>query len=125
MNLKLFAGAAVAAIAGAHSALADPTSSWTMPGWEAPPPVSGPYIAGDIGYHQPWNINVDPRSVNVRLNGDAVGFGRIGYRIDPHWRVELEGGYRPDHATNRGSLGHVNNGSLMVNGLFDVLPNSK
>jgi outer membrane protein OmpA-like peptidoglycan-associated protein len=27
--------------------------------------------------------------------GDWAGYAHVGYHLDPHWRVELQGGYRP------------------------------
>lgn len=63
---------------------------------------NGFYIAGDVGYHEDsskraesslkkpdgftakWRFNTDP---------DFAFFGRLGYRISPNWRVELEAGH--------------------------------
>src|SRR6185369_12936596 len=89
MKFKLLAGAAMAAVFAAGSAAA------AEPGW---------YGAVDLGYHWPEGIKAD--SSNLGANGnkytwrfnqedDWVGFARLGYQFNEHWRVELEGGYRP------------------------------
>ncbi|MBU3973225.1 MAG: outer membrane beta-barrel protein, partial [Alphaproteobacteria bacterium] len=83
--MKLFAGTALTALLASGAALAEPN------GW---------YGAVDAG----WNMFGDePRVTSSTLpaaefdlgveNGWA-GFGRIGYRFNPSWRLELEGGYR-------------------------------
>jgi opacity protein-like surface antigen len=89
MKIKLLAGAALAAVAIASGASAREV------GW---------YGAVDAGYH--WPMGIDGTSSNNAANGkpydwtisqaeDWVGFARLGYQVSSHWRVELEGGYRP------------------------------
>ncbi|MFI4964680.1 MAG: outer membrane protein, partial [Caulobacterales bacterium] len=64
----------------------------------------GWYGAVDLGYH--WPEGVLGESSNFAANGqnyiwrfnqqdDWTGFARLGYQVTDHWRVELEGGYRP------------------------------
>ena len=102
MKFKLLAGAALAAVFAASAASAQDT------GW---------YGALDLGYH--WADGINAKSSNPAPDGkdydwrwsyenshEWAGFARLGYRFDPHWRVELEGGFR------NGSLGEViQNGS--------------
>ena len=89
MKFKLLAGAALAAVFAASGASAQNV------GW---------YGAVDLGYHWPDSIEAD--SSNNAINGaayswdisqedDWAGFARLGYQLNDHWRVELEGGYRP------------------------------
>ncbi|MEI7572446.1 MAG: outer membrane beta-barrel protein, partial [Phenylobacterium sp.] len=89
MKIKLLAGAALAAVAIASGASAREV------GW---------YGAVDAGYH--WPMGIDGTSSNNAANGkpydwtissaeDWAGFARLGYQVSSHWRVELEGGYRP------------------------------
>ncbi|MDP8916552.1 MAG: outer membrane beta-barrel protein, partial [Pseudomonadota bacterium] len=89
MKSKLLAGAALVAIFAASGASAQV--------------VNGFYGAIDLGYHMPEGVEAE--SANNMPNGqrydwtfdtedDFAGFARIGYRISPQFRVELEGGYR-------------------------------
>ena len=89
----------------------------------------GWYTAIDLGYHQPLE---DSNQIGDRakFKGDFAGFGRVGYRLAPNWRVELEGGYRADKLADYNHIlgdhsGHINTESLMVNGLYDFLPDSR
>ena len=97
MKFKLLAGVALAAVFTAAGASAQET------GW---------YGALDLGYH--WADGINATSSNPAPDGkdydwrwsyenshEWAGFARLGYRFDPHWRVELEGGFR------NGSLGEV------------------
>jgi OOP family OmpA-OmpF porin len=88
MKFKLLAGAALAAAFVATGASA-------QEGW---------YGAIDLGYH--WPEGIEAKSSVNASNGspyrwtfdqekDWTGFVRLGYQVNPHWRVELEGGYRP------------------------------
>jgi OOP family OmpA-OmpF porin len=115
MKLKFLAGAALAATFAASGAYAQDA------GW---------YGAVDVGAHQPEHFSIHTASfpsqqVNLHQDGDWVGFARVGYRFDPHWRLELEGGYRPG---KWGSLsaakfsGHADDGSVMLNLLYDIAP---
>jgi opacity protein-like surface antigen len=89
MKTKLLAGAALFAIFAASGASAQV--------------VNGFYGAIDLGYHMPEGVEAE--SSNNMPNGsrydwtfdsedDYAGFARIGYRISPQFRLELEGGYR-------------------------------
>ena len=76
------AAAALALSAGAASAEPD--------GW---------YGAVDAGYHIADNdINLERSDNGNHLKFDTnngwAAFARVGYRFNPNWRVELEGGYR-------------------------------
>lgn len=91
MKLKLLAGAALVGVFAAPGAFAAPADT----GW---------YGAIDIGAHfmQPLTTT---SAVTEDANGpyrfkfgngtNFAGFARIGYKVSPHLRVELEGGYRP------------------------------
>jgi outer membrane protein OmpA-like peptidoglycan-associated protein len=97
MKFKLLAGAALVAVFAATGASAQ---------------VNGLYGAVDLGWHSPEGIEAessnnapDGRPYNWTFDSEdaMVGFARLGYRINPNWRVELEGGYRPgDLTTVRG-----------------------
>ncbi|MDP1987055.1 MAG: hypothetical protein Q8K44_07380, partial [Phenylobacterium sp.] len=89
MKFKLLAGAAMAAVFAASGASAQDA------GW---------YGAMDLGYH--WPEGLETGSSNNGPGGggynwefsqddDWAGFARLGYRLNPTGRVELEGGYRP------------------------------
>ncbi|KAK0340335.1 hypothetical protein LTR94_030946, partial [Friedmanniomyces endolithicus] len=75
------AAAALALSAGAASAEPD--------GW---------YGAIDAGYHIIDDINTEASATghnwNWEVNDGWAAFARLGYRFNPNWRVELEGGYR-------------------------------
>ena len=92
MKSKLLAGASLAAAlaaTGAHAAQ-----------------PNGFYAAVDGGYRQQANGGIHTTSSALASDGqpfgykwsrddDWTGFARLGYQVAPHWRVELEGGYRP------------------------------
>ena len=83
MKFKLLAGAALAAVCACTAASADPA------GW---------YGAIDAGAHFPQDVTISDQahdSAKLSLKTDWLGFARVGYRFDPHWRLEVEGGYRP------------------------------
>lgn len=96
MGWKLLAGAVFAAGLLAPSlAVADPDGDAAT--------VSRPYVALDLGYH--WPLPIDARSLSpapdgqpfdwqYRLNSDWAAFGRVGYRLDPHVRIEIDTGLR-------------------------------
>jgi OOP family OmpA-OmpF porin len=76
------AAAAIALSAGAASAEPD--------GW---------YGAVDAGFHRMEDgINAESQSTgnnwNFEVNDGWAAFARLGYRFNPNWRVEVEGGYR-------------------------------
>ena len=142
MKFKLLAGAALAAVFAASGASAQEV------GW---------YGAVDLGYH--WPDGIDGESSNNAAGGspynwtfnqeeDWTGFARLGYQLNEHWRVELEGGYRPGDiesirggsnnsilglctpgvvrsaaAPNCGSAsGDVTSWTLMGNVIYDIAP---
>lgn len=89
MRFKLLAGAALAAVFAASGASAQDA------GW---------YGAVDLGYHMPEGIEAassnnsaggSPYNWDFNQEEDWTGFARLGYQLNEHWRVELEGGYRP------------------------------
>lgn len=101
MKIKLLAGAALAAVFAASGAQAAGFLG------ESGPPVLGWYGGLDAGYHIIENGGVHTKSSNnapdgapfgykfgIKDSGDIAGFARLGYRITPQWRVEVEGGYR-------------------------------
>ncbi|WP_304186482.1 OmpA family protein [Phenylobacterium aquaticum] len=88
MKFKLLAGAALAAVFTASGAAAQ------EPGW---------YGAVDLGYHTPDAGEMTssnnsaagaPYTWDLKQKDDWAGFARLGYQLNDHWRVELEGGYR-------------------------------
>ncbi len=82
-NIILASSAAAAMAMSANAASAEP---------------DGFYGAVDAGYHIIEDINVESSTNgsnwNVELNDGWAAFGRVGYRFNPNWRFELEGGYR-------------------------------
>ena len=88
MKFKLLAGAALAAVFAASGASA-------QVGW---------YGAIDLGYHMPISDKLDSSNLaanqnkyiwNFHQQDDYAVFGRLGYQVADHWRVEMELGYRP------------------------------
>jgi len=150
MKITLMAGAAALVVAFAAS------------GAEAGSP-DGWYGAIDAGYHTLSNDGIgesssalapDGGTYNYKFSakGDWVGFARLGYRLSPNWRVELEGGYRKGQIDSvmgwsgrqqpvglcaagvtrtvaapacLGPNGDLDNWTVMGNVLFDILPHSK
>ncbi|WP_333587641.1 outer membrane protein, partial [Phenylobacterium sp.] len=102
MKFKLLAGAAMAAVFAASGASAQDS------GW---------YGAMDLGYHWPDSFDADSSNTapggslytwNFNQDDDWAGFARLGYRLNPNWRVELEGGYRPgDISSVRGGANNA------------------
>ncbi|HXA38178.1 MAG TPA: outer membrane beta-barrel protein, partial [Phenylobacterium sp.] len=95
MKMKLLAGVALAVTAAASGAWASEN------GW---------YGAVDVGGHQidPFNaISIDPGVTPFRYKtrDDVVVYGRIGYQLFPHLRLELEGGYHPSTLKGVSSIG--------------------
>ncbi len=148
MKKMLFAGAAALAALVATGAQAASTET----GW---------YGALDAGVHKTKPIT----STATDLNNTAIGydwnwgteqswagFARLGYRMTPHVRVELEGGYRQGNLssvlskTGSASIpaglcaagvirtsaaptcgkpsGHINRYTVMLNGLYDFMPDA-
>ncbi len=92
MKFKLLAGAALVSLLAAPAAFAQDDSDYTSthPGW---------YGALDAGGHHTNTfdgvLNGDNGPLDIHTtNPDFAGFVRIGYRINGHLRIELEGGYR-------------------------------
>jgi opacity protein-like surface antigen len=84
MKLKLLASVAVAGLFAAGAASAEPD------GW---------YGAIDAGYHHIEDgLGVESASTGnnwkFEINDGWAAFARLGYRFNPNWRVEVEGGYR-------------------------------
>jgi len=83
MKLKLLASVAAAGLFAAGAASAEPD------GW---------YGAIDAGYHIIDDINAESSTTganwNWEVNDGWTAFARLGYRFNPNWRAELEGGYR-------------------------------
>ncbi|WP_231492539.1 outer membrane protein, partial [Brevundimonas sp. EAKA] len=84
MKTIVLASSAAAALAlSAGAASAEPN------GW---------YGAIDAGYHMIDDINAESSTTganwNYEVNDGWAAFARLGYRFNPNWRVELEGGYR-------------------------------
>jgi OmpA-OmpF porin, OOP family len=52
--------------------------------------------AQQIGPDEGNAASADPLvSQSGEAAGDWAGYAHVGYHLDPHWRVELKGGYRP------------------------------
>jgi opacity protein-like surface antigen len=108
--------------------------------------TSGFYIAGDLGAHCPDRLNARASDTHDAwvwdTSGSWNGFVRIGDRIAPGWRIEIEAGYHPGNigsiladvppppivpllvpatgVTLSGAGGHLNETTVMANVLFDV-----
>lgn len=85
MNMRLLVGVAAVALCAASGASAQSALS----GW---------YVAGDAGYHEPQDVKATSSKGyqwNFNADKDWAAFGRLGYRFSPNWRVEAEYGYRP------------------------------
>src|SRR5471030_41681 len=96
MKLKLLAGAASAGVFAAGSAAATPADS----GW---------YGAVDLGAHETDTVTTTaefrelgdgPANLRFKTGTNFAGFARVGYKISPHFRVELEAGYRTSELQN-------------------------
>jgi len=110
MKLKLLGGVALAGLLAATAANADPAPT----GW---------YGAVDIGAHFPdrldttSSVNEDafgPYNFQFSQDVNWVGFARIGYKLSPHLRIELEGGYRP------GNISSITDGGRSVDAICGV-----
>src|SRR5579862_3734956 len=97
MKLKLLAGVAMAGVAAAATAYAAPSDT----GWYGAIDLGGHFPQG-LGTHGSVNeLTGPPADLRFDTKANFVGFARIGYKVTPHMRIELEGGYRP------GDLGSV------------------
>jgi opacity protein-like surface antigen len=87
---------------------------------------SGFYGALDVGYHWSDNTNFETGLGTASLDGDDdwIGLARLGYRLSPHWRVELEGGWRPGELQppTVDATGDWEVLSLMGNVIVDFMP---
>lgn len=106
MKFKLLAGAAIAASLVASGAAAQ---DW--------------YGALDLGYHWSDDSSFETTLGKVRIDPDDdwVGFARLGYQLSDHWRVEMEGGYRPGTVPTA-TPGSFEVFSLMGNVIVDFNP---
>lgn len=142
MKLNLLAGAAFVAVVAASAAHADSPNGW--------------YGALDAGWHSTSTVKGSssknapdglPYVWNYDTKDNWAGFARLGYRVNPNWRVELEGGYRPGNLSNvSGSQasraatepfglcnpagcttpgGHINSWTVFGNVIYDFLPDAK
>ena len=106
MKMKLLASVAAAGLFAAGAASAEPD------GW---------YGAVDAGYHIIDDINTESSTTGVNWNWEVndgwAAFARLGYRFNPNWRVELEGGYR---SGDIGTVRRVNNNP--PSGLCNLTP---
>jgi OOP family OmpA-OmpF porin len=95
MKLKLLAGAALAGALAAGSASATPADS----GWYGAIDLGGHFKSPMVSTAQFGELGDSP--ANLRFNDAAnfAGFARVGYKINPHFRVELEAGYRTTELT--------------------------
>ena len=122
--------------------------------------IEGVYVGADVGYSWTNGISgksnvVSPAGGNYEWKFDRedtpAGFLRLGARVAPNWRVELEGGYRNgdiESVRGRGTaqpiglctagigrttaaptcgapVGELRVGSLMANVIYDFMPDSK
>lgn len=83
MKLKLLASVAAVGLLAAGAASAEPN------GW---------YGAIDAGFKFDHDIKAESSTTGAswdyEVNQGWAAFARLGYRFNPNWRVELEGGYR-------------------------------
>jgi len=97
MHPRLLCGLALTCLFTASGAAAgvDEAVKW--------PDDLGRYHATDFGVHVPQTISSHslgaapdgrPYDWRWRLNSDWSGFGRLGWRFSPHFRSEIEVGYR-------------------------------
>ncbi len=135
MKTRMLMGAALAAIAAAAASAASAQEV-------------GPYIAADFGLNLPWDMHANSNALFNPATGAAANWtwsqsasiladGRVGYQFMPHFRSELEFTYRdgPIHMVGGGQLpvptgvlnpsGHMDSYSLMLNGIYDILPENK
>lgn len=116
-NLIMASSAAAALALSAGAANADPV------GW---------YGALDAGWHTVNEVTgvanggVGP-GYEFDVDDSWAAFGRLGYRFDQNWRVELEGGYRPGlvnsstvaTALSGADLGDIDAFTLLANVIYD------
>ena len=89
-------------------------------------PPQGPYVAVDAGYHFPRDIPTGSfNSPDASLHNGWMVDERLGYRVNPSWRVEIEGAYRSSRIENLGANGYFRTYSAMANLIWDLLPTSK
>src|SRR5262249_37065679 len=119
MKARLFTQSAIAC-AGLWALTA--ASAQAQPDEPVQPP-SGPYVGAEVGYNFSNNVGIIPYSPpNLRLtdsSGSAIFIGKVGYALDPHWRLELEGGFRPNYQSSPGA---TENWSMMWNAYYDIMP---
>ncbi len=87
-------------------------------------PISGPYVAGGLGYAWTQNIDVRHAAGTQLKTGGGLGAGAsVGWGFGNGLRVELQGLYAGEHfhTTGSGIVGGANlqNYGVFVNGLYD------
>jgi OOP family OmpA-OmpF porin len=142
MNFKLLAGTALAAVLAAAGASAQDAGWMLDPGSRGADGLNANKSDGAQGAKaHDWRWSTDNSQ-------DWAGFARVGYHFDPHWRVELEGGFRnglagganapgarlfepsgpcgqdPAAACGRPS-GAIDSYAIMGNVIYDVLPDNR
>ena len=142
MKLNLLAGAALASLMAAPAAFAQ-VDDWsaTEPGWYGALDAGGHHVAGQRLTSPTTGIGLLP----LYTDPEFVAFARIGYRLNPHLRLEIEGGWRHEgiraveplnggpYACAPGSgagtcespAGGEHAWTGMANVLFDILPHSR
>ncbi|MFA7263565.1 MAG: outer membrane beta-barrel protein, partial [Caulobacter sp.] len=112
MKFKLLAGAALAVTTLAATGAAAQDSGW--------------YGALDVGYHWSDDTNFNSTISTFNLDGDDdwTGLARLGFRLTPNWRIEIEGGWRPGALPTPtvDTEGEYEVMSLMENIIFDFMP---
>ncbi|MDE2355966.1 MAG: porin family protein, partial [Alphaproteobacteria bacterium] len=91
LGLMLIAGAAMAQSDGMGGPMSPAPFSASTPGW---------YGAVDIGGHFPDDFRLIPedqatQALTLKDYQNVDVFARVGYRFNPYFRLELQGGYRP------------------------------
>lgn len=114
------AAAAVVAVYGSSAAVAQqPESSGTRF-------FQGLYLSGAIGAHSTQNADVSGGSVSADVDTDRAVAGLVGLGLQlgtTHWRVEMEGGYRPsdvDSISGVSGTGDVDAYTFMGNVFYDI-----
>ncbi|HRD29965.1 MAG TPA: outer membrane beta-barrel protein, partial [Caulobacter sp.] len=114
MKFKLLAGAALAVTTLAATGAAAQDSGW--------------YGAVDVGYHWSDDTTADTGfgPLSIDPDDDWIGLARLGYRLTPNWRLEVEGGWRPGELQSPpfDATGDAEVISLMGNVIYDFMPDS-
>ncbi|MGH7107203.1 MAG: outer membrane beta-barrel protein, partial [Acetobacteraceae bacterium] len=96
---------------------------------QTPPPVTGIYVAGGVGYNMLMNEKAQNNTLlgnqdtTVKFGGGFVGVGSIGYGLGNGLRVELQGDYYSNgingSSANTQVSGSENKYGVMANVLYD------